>query len=1474
MASRLDFSQIRSLYVGTSSSVTVGTNNLVVAGNVGIGTTNPVYKLDVNGSGAFDDILNLSGNQPRLQLVEADTTNTNYEILVSAGTLFFRTANDALSSFSNKFSLTQAGILTLNGYGAGFLKTNASGVVSVDTTAYVSGSGTTSYIPKWTSGSVIGDSLISDNGISVGIGIPNPTNRLYVQGQDSNNLYDNIIAVFRGAGTGTTNYGEVYIQNDNYDALVLGSIGSNYSSSNWAGARYIYAATGDLMIKTTDPNTNLRFYTAGAANERMRINASGNVGIGTTTPDALLEISGNAGADPGPITNPITFRITDAGNAATGAGDITNPWGRIQFYSEDQSSGGPSVQAQIASIYGNIFSSSSHLAFYTQALPTTGIVERMRILDTGGVSVGTTAAAGLFNVQGTSYFADDIYLRDGSVSSGDVLVRIYDSSDDGIIDVYRNNSVVNRIHGNGTSFFNAGSVGIGTTAPVATLDIRGDVALIKTTTANANFGGPVLSLGDSTSEVGMAGGIAFTELLTTGQKNVTMGIYYDGKANKMHFTGSSDAQLTAGENLIAATKHMTITRDTGLVGIGTANPTAKLHSESSTTSYQGFFYNTNTTGGAGVRIRTDYQNNASVLLNVENAGNDLFVVQGGAGGVGRVLIPSGNVGIGITSPEGRLDVVGSTIGGTQQSDWSGNGISYNDYGDLTISRRHGVSKDTTWGFTGPLLDFRSSNAGAEWSVAQIMGTVDPFSGNNHQGGLMFLTSAGGTTDPTGRRTTGAAPQVRMAIGPTGQVYMQGNVGIGTTNPTKLLTVGASTATSGIGNNGIFVNIDGGAAVTAKSGTSGVEVQLNAESNIQGTIGTYSNHPVAFRTNNAEAMRITTGQNVLIGTTTDSGEELVVNGNIGVPFSTQIRVAGGGYTRNDIFQTGYNNVSDLKDFLILEAPGSSNGKIVLGTGAYANVGIRNNTPQSALDILAQGNTAGGTMMLSGSKTNNAVKYGVITTAQYASDTETEGVGLIGGTNTSTENRVNIGGGVDELNTATSIRLFTAANTTTRGSANERMRVDGAGNVGINTTNPTVKLDVQGQVRVNTTATVPASASMIIGGVQSSSSSATLQVGGFIRTGYFIGIHSAADSANSFGISYASDGLNMNREAGSFSGNILMATTTGNVGIGTASPTDKLHVRVSDTNGYIRIGGGNGPGNSRVFIAAEGDSSYMDSYGNNTHKPFSINANPLVLGVGNVGVNNTSPVARLHVTSPTNNVEVLRIDNTAGNSGSVQGVTHLGLNFFGVGNNSGARITAYQNGVSGYAGGMYFSTRSANSDSAPIEAMRITHDQLIGLGPVSSFTTTHRVWIDKGSSTYAVYSQGSIQVNAGAIGVGVTPSATTGRIDAGNDIVAYSTSDSRLKENITPIASALDKVKSLTGVEFDWKEETKDVHGYEGHDVGVIAQEVQAVLPEAIRTNDSGYLSVRYEKMIALLIEGMKEQQNQIDELKAKLDGLTK
>jgi hypothetical protein len=128
---------------------------------------------------------------------------------------------------------------------------------------------------------------------------------------------------------------------------------------------------------------------------------------------------------------------------------------------------------------------------------------------------------------------------------------------------------------------------------------------------------------------------------------------------------------------------------------------------------------------------------------------------------------------------------------------------------------------------------------------------------------------------------------------------------------------------------------------------------------------------------------------------------------------------------------------------------------------------------------------------------------------------------------------------------------------------------------------------------------------------------------------------------------------------------------------------------------------------------------------------------------------------------------------------------------------------------------------------------------------------------------------VLVSGAALGVNVAASATAGRIDASNDIVAYSSSDERLKHNITPIENALDKVKSLTGVEFDWKPEYKHAHGYEGHDTGIIAQQVQEVIPSAVRTNDTGFLAVRYEKLIGLLIEANKELAARVEELEKKL-----
>jgi hypothetical protein len=112
-------------------------------------------------------------------------------------------------------------------------------------------------------------------------------------------------------------------------------------------------------------------------------------------------------------------------------------------------------------------------------------------------------------------------------------------------------------------------------------------------------------------------------------------------------------------------------------------------------------------------------------------------------------------------------------------------------------------------------------------------------------------------------------------------------------------------------------------------------------------------------------------------------------------------------------------------------------------------------------------------------------------------------------------------------------------------------------------------------------------------------------------------------------------------------------------------------------------------------------------------------------------------------------------------------------------------------------------------------------------------------------------------------------TDGTIKAKGDVVAYSSSDRQLKDNVLPIENALEKVKQIGGYTFDWN----DMQGvHKGHDVGVIAQEIEAVMPEIVITRDNGFKAVKYEKIVALLIEAVKEQQKQIEELKELVNKL--
>ena len=116
------------------------------------------------------------------------------------------------------------------------------------------------------------------------------------------------------------------------------------------------------------------------------------------------------------------------------------------------------------------------------------------------------------------------------------------------------------------------------------------------------------------------------------------------------------------------------------------------------------------------------------------------------------------------------------------------------------------------------------------------------------------------------------------------------------------------------------------------------------------------------------------------------------------------------------------------------------------------------------------------------------------------------------------------------------------------------------------------------------------------------------------------------------------------------------------------------------------------------------------------------------------------------------------------------------------------------------------------------------------------------------------------------VGSSSGATANTIRCTGDIVAYFSSDEQFKDNIVTLDGALDKVKAIRGVRFDWNDK-QDV--YEGHDIGVIAQEVEAVLPELVHEREhNNSKAVDYVKLTAVLIEAVKELSAKVDELETK------
>jgi hypothetical protein len=214
-----------------------------------------------------------------------------------------------------------------------------------------------------------------------------------------------------------------------------------------------------------------------------------------------------------------------------------------------------------------------------------------------------------------------------------------------------------------------------------------------------------------------------------------------------------------------------------------------------------------------------------------------------------------------------------------------------------------------------------------------------------------------------------------------------------------------------------------------------------------------------------------------------------------------------------------------------------------------------------------------------------------------------------------------------------------------------------------------------------------------------------------------------------------------------------------------------------------------------------------------------------------------------------------------------LTKANINISGFNNDSGFTTntgTVTSVGVTAGAGltggGTVTTSGSINLDVGAGTGIDVAADAISV--DVSDFMTN-------GSNNRVVTATGTDAMNAEAnMTFDGSTLAVTGAITATGDITAFFTSDRNLKQNIVNIENSLDKVSKLNGVYYNWTKEALEKHKHlvDEKEVGVIAQDVEAVLPELVATREDGTKAVRYERLCAVLIESIKELKKEIDTLK--------
>jgi hypothetical protein len=820
-------------YLGANQRIIMSSSSLA------INQTTPGAKLDIRTGGSLSTDLGLRVRN------NANTAD------------LFSVAGNGVATLSGSLNVTQGITGSLQGtssYATQALSSSyALSASHATSTAAVAG--TTNYVSKFTSGTTIGNSQVFDNGTNVGIGTTTPGSKLQIGSLDSSDQllrlgisYD-LSRSLRGGinwhdGANTT--GQISTEYDG--AMVSMVFGSLYNSGYNSNNLMIIRGNGNVGIGTASPSAklnvsgdihlgdygtssarNLDFRTANslftittdgtsgalgttmayswasggqgplkfnnAAGEVMRLAANGNVGIGTTTPSASLHVyKGLAGTTPEDRTTPLDVLVLESENTnqLEYAGFGQSITFRGSTYNDTTQRTLSKITHQINDDSVNTTRGSSlNFQLATGSMGNT-LTSRMYIDYTGNVGIGTTTfnfpASNRTNLAINGSVSSLMEWQAGGTTYG---YGIASSSD---FNLGSNTAIPIIFSPNQTErmrITSGGNVGIGITSPTSPLHI------IKS-------GGARINLGDSQNTV------AISSIEEVGDSAI--GFYTQTTTERMRITSA------------------------GNVGIGTTSPPSKLSVLPSnddgialtdgSNNVRGLFFINNAGGTYSTGLRTA---NYWLDLDASGAGQNAIRMFTGTGGIGtgteRMRITSaGNVGIGTTNPEVILDVLGS---GTVQSR-----IQSTSGGDIRFS-------------------------------VDNVGRFGTYSASD----LLILTTG--------------SERMRITSG--------GNVGIGTTTPNAKLDVSGSAIITGslVVTAGITGSLQGTSsyatqalsssfattAITASflnGGTNGF-IQNGNSFGTTATLGTNDNNSLQFETNNSTRMFISSSGDVGIGTTSPNAK---------------------------------------------------------------------------------------------------------------------------------------------------------------------------------------------------------------------------------------------------------------------------------------------------------------------------------------------------------------------------------------------------------------------------------------------------------------------------------------------------------------------------------------------------------------------------------------------------------------------------